>query len=84
MLLAIGITLVVFVLTQLVPSNAVATNLGEQAAADPAPVAAFKAHYPGLDKPLPVRYGLYLQRLVRVISDGFARPPTRSRTTSAS
>ena len=53
-LLAIGITFVVFVLTQLVPSNAVATNLGEQAAGDPAAVAAFKAHY-GLDKPLPVR-----------------------------
>ena len=32
-LLAIGITLVVFVLTQLVPSNAVATNLGEPACA---------------------------------------------------
>jgi ABC-type dipeptide/oligopeptide/nickel transport system permease component len=53
-LLAIGITLVVFILTQLVPSNAAATNLGEQAAGDPAAVAAFKAHY-GLDKPLPVR-----------------------------
>ena len=64
MLLAVGITLVVFVLTQLVPSNAVATNLGEQAAADPAAVAAFKAHY-GLDKPLPVRYGLYLKHLVQ-------------------
>jgi ABC-type dipeptide/oligopeptide/nickel transport system permease component len=63
-LLGIGITLVVFVLTQLVPSNAVATNLGEQAAADPAAVAAFKAHY-GLDKPLPVRYWLYLQHLVQ-------------------
>ena len=62
-LLAVGITLVVFVLTQLVPSNAVATNLGEQASADPAAVAAFKAHY-GLDKPLPVRYWLYLQHLV--------------------
>jgi peptide/nickel transport system permease protein len=60
----VGITLVVFVLTQLVPSNAVATNLGEQAAADPAAVAAFKAHY-GLDKPLPVRYGLYLKHLVQ-------------------
>jgi ABC-type dipeptide/oligopeptide/nickel transport system permease component len=44
-LLAVGITLVVFVLTQLVPSNAVATNLGEQAAGDPTAVAAFKAHY---------------------------------------
>jgi len=63
-LLAVGITLVVFVLTQLVPSNAVATNLGEQPSADPAAVAAFKAHY-GLDKPLPVRYWLYLQHLVQ-------------------
>src|SRR5256886_900193 len=63
-LLAVGITLVVFVLTQLVPSNAVATNLGEQAAGDPAAVAAFKAHY-GLDKPLPVRYALYLGHLVQ-------------------
>jgi peptide/nickel transport system permease protein len=32
--------------------------------ADPAAVAAFKAHY-GLDKPLPVRYWLYLQHLVQ-------------------
>jgi ABC-type dipeptide/oligopeptide/nickel transport system permease component len=63
-LLAVGITLVVFVLTQLVPSNAAATNLGEQAAADPAAVAAFKAHY-GLDKPLPVRYWIYLEQLAR-------------------
>jgi ABC-type dipeptide/oligopeptide/nickel transport system permease component len=63
-LLAVGITLVVFVLTQLVPSNAVATNLGEQAAADPAAVAAFKAHF-GLDKPLPVRYWLYLKHLAQ-------------------
>jgi peptide/nickel transport system permease protein len=62
--LAVGITLVVFVLTQLVPSNAVATNLGEQAAADPAAVAAFEAHY-GLDKPLPVRYWLYLKHLAQ-------------------
>jgi peptide/nickel transport system permease protein len=63
-LLGIGITLVVFVLTQLVPSNAAATNLGEQAAGDPAAVAAFKHHY-GLDKPLPLRYWLYLQNLAQ-------------------
>jgi peptide/nickel transport system permease protein len=63
-LLAVGITLVVFALTQLVPSNAAATNLGEQAAGDPAAVAAFKRHY-GLDRPLPVRYALYLEHLVR-------------------
>ena len=64
MLLAVGITLVVFVLTQLVPSNAVATNLGEQAAADPAAVAAFEEHY-GLDKPLPERYWIYLTHLAQ-------------------
>jgi peptide/nickel transport system permease protein len=63
-LLAIGITLVTFILTQLVPSNAVATNLGEQAAGDPAAVAAFKHHY-ALDRPLPVRYAIYLEHLVQ-------------------
>lgn len=62
-LLMIGITAVTFVLTQLVPSNAVATNLGEQAAGDPAAVAAFRHHY-GLDKPLPQRYLLYLDHLL--------------------
>jgi peptide/nickel transport system permease protein len=61
--LSLGITFVAFVLTELVPSNAVATNLGEQAAGDPAAVAAFKHHY-GLDKPFPVRYGIYLDHLV--------------------
>jgi peptide/nickel transport system permease protein len=63
-LLAVGITFVVFALTQLVPSNAVATNLGEQAAGDPAAVAAFKKHY-GLDKPLPLRYALYLEHVAQ-------------------
>ena len=61
-LLAIGITFVAFALTQLVPSNAVATNLGEQAAGDPAAVAAFKRHY-GLDKPWPARYAIYLEHV---------------------
>lgn len=61
--LAIGITAVAFVLTQLVPSNAAATNLGEQAAGDPAAVRAFDQHY-GLDKPLPVRYAIYLDHLL--------------------
>jgi peptide/nickel transport system permease protein len=63
-LLAFGITAVVFVLTQLVPSNAATANLGEQAAADPAAVAAFKHHY-GLDRPLPVRFGLYVWHLAQ-------------------
>src|SRR4029077_5421579 len=60
----LAITAVTFLLTQLVPSNAVATNLGEQASADPAAVAAFKAHY-GLAKLRPVRYWLSLQPLVQ-------------------
>src|SRR5215813_2395530 len=62
-LLILGITAVTFLLTQLVPSNAVATNLGEQAAGDPAAVAAFKEHY-GLDKPLPQRYLIYLGHVI--------------------
>jgi peptide/nickel transport system permease protein len=61
--LSLGITFIAFVLTELVPSNAVATNLGEQAAGDPVAVAAFKHHY-GLDRPFPVRYALYLDHLV--------------------
>ena len=63
-LLAIGITLVVFHLTQLVPSDPVTANLGEQAAGDPEAVAAFKEHY-GLDKPLPQRYLIYLGHVVQ-------------------
>ena len=64
LLLLLGITLVAFVLTELVPSNAAATNLGEQAAADPAAVKAFDQHY-GLDKPFPLRYLIYLEHLVQ-------------------
>jgi peptide/nickel transport system permease protein len=52
------------VLTQLVPTDAAATNLGEQAAGDPAAVAAFEQHY-GLDEPLPVRYVIYLGHVLR-------------------
>lgn len=61
-LLGLGITLVAFLLTQLVPGDPVAANLGEQAAADPAAVQAFRERY-GLDKPLPAQYGLYVYRL---------------------
>lgn len=62
-LLLLGITFVAFVLTELVPSNAAATNLGEQAAGDPAAVAAFEHHY-GLDKPWPTRYVIYLDHVL--------------------
>jgi len=61
--LLLGITFIAFLLTQLVPSNAAATNLGEQAAGDPAAVKAFEQHY-GLDKSWPERYLIYLGHLL--------------------
>jgi peptide/nickel transport system permease protein len=50
-------------LTQLVPGDPAAANLGQRAIDDPAAVQAFRQHY-GLDKPLPEQYGTYLWRLV--------------------
>ena len=61
-LLGLGITFVAFVLTELVPGDPAAANLGQRAIGDPAAVQAFREHY-GLDKPLPVQYALYLQHL---------------------
>ena len=61
-LLGLGITFVAFVLTEMVPGDPAAANLGQRAIGDPAAVAAFRAHY-GLDRPLPVQYALYLQHL---------------------
>jgi peptide/nickel transport system permease protein len=63
-LLALGITFVAFLLTQLVPANPAAANLGEQAAADPSVVAAWEERY-GLDRPLPEQYAVYVYRLVQ-------------------
>lgn len=63
-LLCVGITLVSFVLTQLVPGDPATANLGQQAASDPAAVAAFR-HENGLDKPLPTQYLTYLRHLVQ-------------------
>jgi peptide/nickel transport system permease protein len=63
-LLIVGVTLVTFVLTNLVPGDPVAANLGQRAAENPETVAAYRAHY-GLDRPLPVQYVTYLGNLVR-------------------
>lgn len=62
LLLCLGITLVSFALTQVVPGDPVSANLGDRAASDPEIVAAFRARY-GLDKPVPQQYLLYLERL---------------------
>jgi peptide/nickel transport system permease protein len=61
--LGVGITLVAFLLTQLVPGDPALANLGQMASFDPQAVAAYRHHY-GLDRPLPVQYGTYLWRLV--------------------
>ena len=59
LLLVLGVTLVSFILTQLVPGDPAAANLGQQAVEDPAAVAAFRHKY-GLDKPLPVQFLTYI------------------------
>ena len=64
MLLLLGITLVTFVLTNVVPGDPAAANLGQRAIEDPEAVAAFNHRY-GLDKPLPVQYFTYLGNLVQ-------------------
>jgi len=63
LVVCIGITLVAFVLTHLVPGDPAAANLGQRAIGDPAAVAAFRHQY-GLDRPLPVQYALYLKNLL--------------------
>lgn len=63
-LLSLGITLITFVLTVLVPGDPVRSNLGQLAQSDPAAVAAFRQHY-GLDQPLPVQYLRYLENLAQ-------------------
>jgi peptide/nickel transport system permease protein len=63
LVLLIGITLVAFVVTHLVPGDPAAANLGQRAIGDPAAVAAFRHQY-GLDRPLPVQYIVYLKDLL--------------------
>jgi peptide/nickel transport system permease protein len=62
-ILVFGVTLVTFILTNLVPGDPVAAALGQRAAEDPAIVARFRAEY-GLDKPLVAQYITYLVNLV--------------------
>ncbi|MFG3604237.1 ABC transporter permease [Micromonospora chersina] len=62
-LLCVGITLVSFILTQLVPGDPATANLGQRAIGDPAAVEAFRSKY-GLDKPLPVQYVTYLSNVL--------------------
>jgi peptide/nickel transport system permease protein len=62
-LLVWGITVVTFILTNLVPADPLAAVLGDQAAADPVIVAQYRKQM-GLNNPLPVQYWDYLVRLL--------------------
>ena len=63
LLLAVGVTAIAFALTNLVPGDPAAAVLGQRAIEDPEAVAAFYREY-GLDQPLHVQYGRYVQNLV--------------------
>ena len=63
-MLALGVTFITFILTQLVPGNPALANLGPVTSADPVAVAAWRDRY-GLDDPLPVQYLTYLGRLLQ-------------------
>jgi peptide/nickel transport system permease protein len=77
-LLMLGVTLVTFVLTNLVPADPVQAALGEQAAANPEIVKQFRENA-GLDKPLPVQYFTYLGHLFQ----GDLGTSTQTRTSVA-
>ena len=62
LMLSVGITLIAFLLTHLVPGDPAAANLGQQAISNPEIVQAFKEKN-GLDKPLPIQYLTYLEGL---------------------
>jgi len=62
--LALGITLITFILTQLVPGDPALSALGPVTSADPEAVAAYHAQW-GMDKPLPVQYLTYLGNLLQ-------------------
>ncbi len=60
----VGITLITFLVSHLLPADLVLVNLGDRAARNPELVRAFRARW-GLDQPLLVQYLVYLENLVR-------------------
>jgi peptide/nickel transport system permease protein len=60
----VGITLITFLVSHLLPADLVLVNLGDRAARNPELVRAFRARW-GLDRPLLVQYLVYLENLVR-------------------
>lgn len=63
LVLCLAVTLTVFLLSNVIPADPAAANLGDAARSDPQAVAAFRAQY-HLDEPLPAQYLHFLVRLV--------------------
>ena len=63
-LLMIGVTIVTFALTTLVPGDPITAALGEGAASNQATVDAYVERH-GLDKPVPQRYLIYMTHLLQ-------------------
>jgi len=62
--LAIGVTMLSFIITNLVPGDPMAAALSDRALEDEATVAAYRARY-GLDEPLPMQYLYYLGNVLQ-------------------
>jgi peptide/nickel transport system permease protein len=62
--LLIGISFVAFLISNAIPADPTAANLGERAAADPEIVATFREKW-GLDEPFHVQYLTYMGNLVQ-------------------
>ena len=62
--LILGVSLLVFLISHLVPADPVVAFVSQRNMSDPEVVAAFKAKW-GLDQPLYVQYLIYLNNLVR-------------------
>ena len=62
-LMLLGVTVVAWALTNVVPGDPAATSLGPVGSLDPKLVEFYQQKY-GLDKPLPVQYLVYLKHLV--------------------
>jgi len=60
----LGMTLISFTVSRMIPTDPVVATLGQQAADHPEIVAAYRQHW-GLDKPLALQYVLYVQNLLR-------------------
>src|SRR2546425_5339211 len=60
----IGISLITFLVSHLLPADLVLVNLGDRATRNPELVSAFRARW-GLDQPLLVQYLVYVENLAR-------------------